>query len=172
MATVLHEELLASEGFRVESPLGMLGWVEEVWLGPAGEPAALAVRTIDGRDGLLLAEDVEMAMRENQLVLMRGDGRLLELDVPRLERPADGSTALTASWQTTGEVLEPPSPPGMFRHALLALRPWRLAPPPQPGAEKPLWQLVAALYTALAVIVILVIVLAFVVAKLVAGNAV
>jgi flagellar biogenesis protein FliO len=54
----------------------------------------------------------------------------------------------------------------MFRQALLAMRPWRLAPPPRPEAERSLLQLVAALYTALAVIVALIIVIAFLVAKL------
>jgi len=167
VATIERENpLLGCEGFRVESPLGMLGWVEETWLGPAGEAAALAVRTIDGRDGLLLVEDVDAARYENEVVLIRSEGRLLELDVPRLESTGKDSAALTASWRTTGEVLDPPPPPGMFRHALLALRPWRLAPPPRPGAESSIWQLVAALYTALAVIVGLIIVVAFLVAKL------
>ncbi len=166
METVPHENLSGCEGFRVESPLGMLGWVEETWLGPEGDAAAMAVRTIDGRDGLLLVEDVDAALHESELVLIHPAARLLELDVPRVESTGNGSTALTASWQTTGEVLELPQPPGMFRHALLVLRPWRLAPPPRPGAERSLWQLVAALYTALAMIVGLIIVIAFLVAKL------
>jgi len=167
VATIDREiPLLGCEGFRVESPLGMLGWVEETWLGPSGEAAALAVRTTDGRDGLLLIEDVDSALYESEVVLMRRAGRLLELDVPRLESVGNGSGAITASWQTTGEVLELPPPPGMFRHALLAMRPWRLAPPPRPEAERSLLQLVAALYTALAVIVALIIVIAFLVAKL------
>jgi heme/copper-type cytochrome/quinol oxidase subunit 2 len=56
--------------------------------------------------------------------------------------------------------------------ALLALRPWRLAPPPEPLPERPLWQLVAVLYISLALIVAFVIGLAFLVARLVTGNAV
>src|SRR6266496_5390157 len=98
---------------------------------------------------------------------------LLELDVPHVETASvDGASVVSASWQTTGEVLEPPLPPGPVRRALLGLRPWRLAPPPRPEAERPLWQLVAVLYTSLALIVTLVIGLAFLVARLVTGNAV
>src|SRR6266498_2952857 len=111
MASVVPDRLLGCDGFRVESPEGLLGWVE-------------------------------------------------------------GASVVSASWQTTGEVLEPPLPPGPVRRALLGLRPWRLAPPPRPEAERPLWQLVAVLYVSLALIVTLVIGLAFLVARLVTGNAV
>ena len=170
MATVARDDLAGCEGFRLESPVGLLGWVEEIWLGPAGEPAALAIRTIDGRDGLLVAQEVETVVPESELVVMRRDGRLLELDVPRIERaPSDGTRRLSASWRTTGETLELPWPPGPFRRLMLALRPWRLAPPPRVGADRPLWQVIAVLYTTLAVIVGLVIAAAFIVARLVTG---
>ncbi len=122
MATVVRHKLAGCEGFRVESAHGLLGWVEETWLGSAGEPAALAVRTIDGRDGLLLAEDVESVLAESELLLMTSGSRLLELDLPRIEPSNNG---LVASWRTTGEVLEPPDPPGAMERALLAIRPWR-----------------------------------------------
>jgi hypothetical protein len=170
MATVVRDELAACEGFRVESPLGLLGWVEETWLGAEGETVALAVRTIDGRDGLLLAEDVELIARERELVSMRGQSRLLELDVPRVEPPSNGG--LSASWRTTGEVLEPPEPPGVLARALLAIRPWRLAPPARPEADRPVWQLVVLLYLTLTLIVGLLIGLDFLVARLLAGSAV
>jgi hypothetical protein len=152
MATVVRRELLGCDGFRVESPQGLLGWVEETWLGAGQEPAALAVRTLDGRRGLLLAEDVDVVLANDELVLMDGEGRLLELDAPRLSRSSNGAT-LAAAWQTTGRTLEPPSPPGPVQRALLAVRPWRLAPPPGPRGERPLWQIVAVLYACLAVIV-------------------
>jgi hypothetical protein len=171
VATVVREDLAGCEGFRLESQLGLHGWVEETWLGPAGEPAALAIRTIDGRDGLLVVEEVGAVVPESQLVVMRREGRLLELDVPRIESaPADGTRRLSASWQTTGETLELPWPPGPIRRLMLALRPWRLAPPPRPEAERPLWQVVALLYTALGVIVGLVIAAAFIIAYYVTGN--
>ena len=156
MATVAGPNLLGCDGFRVESPQGLLGWVEETWLGEVGEPTALAVRTLDGRRGLLLAEEVEAVPSDSELVLMREDARLLELDLPRVEPTSvDGGHALAASWHTTGEVLEPPAPPGVVDRALLALRPWRLAPPPQSGHERPLWQVLVLLYTCVAMVVML-----------------
>src|SRR5947209_8739011 len=111
MATVVRYVLAGCEGFRVESSQGLLGWVEETWLGEADAPVALAVRTIDGRDGLLLAEDVDRVDREGQALAMRAAARLLELDVPRVDTAS--SNGLAASWRTTGEPLEPlPEPPG------------------------------------------------------------
>jgi hypothetical protein len=153
----------------VESAERLLGWVEETWLGASDEPVALAVRTVDGRDGLLVAEDVEAVARESELVTMRPGTRLLELQLPRVE--ASGNR-LVASWRATGDPLEPqPHPPGVVDRALLAVRPWRLAPPPKPAAERPLWQQIAILYTALAFIVILIIVVAFATAWIAAGSA-
>ena len=173
MATVVPDRLLGCDGFRVDSPEGLLGWVEETWLGPSRAPTALAIRTIDGRRGLLVAGEIETVVSERELVVMRRGGRLLELDVPRVEvASVDGAAVVSASWQTTGELLEPPLPPGPMRRALLVLRPWRLAPPPRPEAERPLWQLVAILYTSLALIVTLVIGLAFLAARLMTGHAV
>ena len=171
MATVVRHDLLGCDGFRVETPDGLVGWVEETCLGSGGEPTALAIRTLDGRRGLLVAEDVGAVAPESELVVMRPEGTLLELDLPKVETGSlDGS--LCASWQTTGEILEPPDPPGVLDRVLLAIRPWRLAPPPQPEAERPLWLLITGLYTALAVIVFLVIGLSFLVARLVTGSAV
>jgi hypothetical protein len=170
MATVVRSDLTGSEGFRFESPEGLLGWVEETWLGASEEPVAVAIRTVDGRDGLLLAEDVEAVAHESELLTMRSEARLLELDIPRVETAS--ANGLAASWRTTGELLEPPpEPPGAVDRALLTIRPWRLAPPPQPGAERPLWQMIAVLYTALALIVSLVIAVAFVAAWIATGHA-
>lgn len=164
MATVVRHELLGCDGFRVESQRGLLGWVEEAWLGSSQEPAALAIRTLDGRRGLLLAEEVEVVHPDSELVLMLDGGRLLELDVPRM---SDGSAnGLAASWATTGRTLEPPPPPGLLQRALLTVRPWRLAPPPTHETERPIWQTVAVLYACLAVIVGLVTGLAFLAASL------
>jgi hypothetical protein len=169
MATVVRHTLAGCEGFRVESSQGLLGWVEETWLGSAGEPAALAVRTIDGRDGLLLAEDAESVLPESELLVMRPESRLLELDLPRIEASSDG---LAASWRTTGELLEPPDPPGALDRALLSIRPWRLAPPRRAGADPSFWQALVGLYVALAVIVGVMIGLCFLIARLVTGSAV
>ena len=164
MALVTRHELKGCEGFRVEARNGLLGWVEEPWLGADGEPAALALRMIDGRDGLLLSDDVETVMPENELVVTRGDARLLELEAPRLEAPS--KNGLSASWRTTGEILEPPEPPGAIDRALLAIRPWRLAPPPAAESERPLWQQLTVLYTSLTLVVGLITALAFLAAHL------
>jgi hypothetical protein len=162
--------LAGCEGFRVESPDGLLGWVEETWLGSEGEPAALAVRTIDGRDGLLLAEDVESVLPESELMLMTSGSRLLELELPRIE--PQSNNGLAASWRTTGELLEPPDPPGALDRAMLSIRPWRLTPPRRAGADPPFWQALIGMYVALALIVGVMTGLCFLIARLVSGNAV
>jgi hypothetical protein len=172
MATVPRERLVECDGFRIESPGGLLGWVEETWLGPQYEPAALAVRAVDGRRALLLADEVETVVPESGYLVVRQHARLLELDVPRVELvPSDGASVVSASWRTTGETLEPPASPGVLARALLMLRPWRLAPPPRSEAELPLAQQIAILYIVVAVLVVLVMGLAFLVAAIAAGRA-
>jgi hypothetical protein len=102
---------------------------------------------------------------------MAGDGRLLELDHPHFESESvDGRQIVTASWHTTGLTLDPPAPPGPMQRALLRVRPWRLAAPPQPMSERPIWQTVVVLYACLAVIVGLVIGLSFLAARIFAGS--
>ena len=93
MATVVRQELAGCEGFRLEAPQGLLGWVEETWLGASGEPVALAIRTIDGRDGLLRAEDVEAIAHESEFLTMRAEARLLELDEPRVDTASSNGLA-------------------------------------------------------------------------------
>ncbi|HEY6149659.1 MAG TPA: hypothetical protein VIW19_04000 [Gaiellaceae bacterium] len=171
MATVLRHELAGCEGFRLESPEGLIGWVEETWLDASGEPVALAIRTVDGRDGLLLAEDVDHVDPDSEQLDMRAGASLLELEAPRVETAS--SNGLAASWRTTGAPLEPsPEPPGAVDRALLAIRPWRLAPPPRPGIERPMWLQIAVLYSALAVIVVAVIGICFLIAWLATGSAI
>jgi hypothetical protein len=169
MATVIRQDLLGLDGFRVEARNGLIGWVEEAWLGPGDQPAAFAIRLTDGRDGLLLAEDVLSVARESELVVMQPEARLLELDVPRLEPTSNGPAA---SWHTTGSILEPPPPPGLAARLLLPLRPWRLTGPRRPQVERPLWVTLVGLYTALAVIVGVVIGICFLAAWLATGSAV
>jgi hypothetical protein len=169
MAIAVRRDLRGCEGFRLESPQGIAGWVEETWLGASDEPVALVIRLIDGRDGLLLAEDVETVSREHERLTMSPGTRLLELELPHVENSsADG---MSASWRTTGAPLELPERPDVVSRALLAIRPWRLAPPPRPWSERPAWVTVLALYVAIALIVGLLIGLDFLVAKLVTGSA-
>ena len=164
MNIVVRHDLLGCEGFRLESAEGLVGWIEEPWFGPGDEPAAFAVRTTDGREALLLAEDVMHVAPESELVRMRDGARLLELDVPRLEKtPHDG---FSASWRTTGRVLEPPDPPGIGARILLSARPWRLAPPHRPEAERPFWVTLVVAYAVLTAVVVLLIGLDFLAAAL------
>lgn len=173
MATVAetNARLRETDGFVVESPDGDLGWVEEVWVGEANEPAALAVRTADGRHGLLLGEDVLAVDRENRWVVVPAEPDLLELDVPRLTTMRErGAIRLAASWTTTGALL--PVSPRRHRRSRFPSHPSKATPPaPTESLERPLWQPVGLLIVSLVLIVALVITLAFVVARLVTGAA-
>jgi hypothetical protein len=171
VATAVRHDLLGCDGFRVESEGGLIGWIEEAWLGPSHDPAALAIRTVDGRRGLLLATEVESVAPERELVYMDREGRLLELGVPQFESAAlGGEPIVAASWHTTGLTLEPPPTPGPVQRALLRVRPWRLSAPPRPLAERPLWQTLAVVYACLVLIVGLLIGLDFLAARLASGS--
>ena len=93
MATIAPKRLSGCDGFRVESPRGQLGWVEEPWLGPDAEPAALAVRTRDGERRLLVADAVEAVLDEEHTVVVRRDADLLKPDASRLEGIAPPAAA-------------------------------------------------------------------------------
>jgi hypothetical protein len=166
-----RERLLETDGFIVESPVGDLGWVEEVWIDEEGEPEAVAVRTADGQHGLLFDDDVLSVDRENRWVVIAEQAPLLELDAPRLARDArsDGWKAV-ASWATTGARLEVTPRPRHLWHV-----PFKPAEPKPPAserlAERPLWQGVAALLTAIALLVVFTVTLAYVIAHLVTGTA-
>jgi hypothetical protein len=159
MATVSRHGLLDCDGFCVDDPHGVIGWVEETWLGADDEPAALALRLVDGRRGLLLATDVETVRPEREHVLMQAGARLLELGPPHLVR--DGA----ATWETTGELVEPPPPEGLRAHTVLELRPWRLRP------ARSEWRPLAIMFPALAGLIAFEIALMFTVAYLVTGRA-
>jgi hypothetical protein len=174
MGMVARNELPACDGFRVESPNGPVGWVEEVWLGRPNEPSAFALRLFDGRHGLLTDADVVAVLPEDALVVTGPDPAMLELGPPRVERwsTANGHVDLTATWSTTGAVIElPRRSPSRLRAAVLARRPWLLRPTRREGEERPLWQTLILLYAGLAFLVLLVISLAFVIARLLTGTA-
>ena len=150
------------DGFRVETDEGLIGWVEETWLGPASEPAALAVRAVDGRRALLLADEVDTILEEDEAVIVHRQPRLLELEAPRI----DGTRSpVSASWSTTGALIEQPRAPGFLRRLLLGRRLWRLGPPPGPWTERPLWQLILLLYAGIILLAALVMTLALSVAR-------
>ncbi len=151
----LHDAL----DFVVESADGAVGRVEEIWLGAGEEPQAVAVRMKDGSRALLLEEDVLAVDRERRWVVARPGADLLELELPRLAS-RDGDGHLAASWSTTGTVLHPHerAPVPMGRRSRLT-------------TDRPLWQVVAILYTAVGFVVVLVVALVFVIARLVVGSA-
>jgi hypothetical protein len=173
MATTESQELTldGTEGFVVESTEGDLGWVEEVWVGDANEPSALAVRTTEGRHGLLTSKDILAVDREYHWVVVRPEPVLLELDSPRMLTGAEGDAGgrVAASWTTTGEV---------FRVAPRR-RPWRIpfrrrrsaSASAEREQEPPLWQSIAVLLSSIALLVVVVATLAFLVARLVTGAA-
>jgi hypothetical protein len=172
VAVVAGHALSRCEGFRVESAQGVHGWVEETWLGAADEPAALAVRMVDGRDGLLLAEDVGTLDRDRRLLTMRAGARLLELDPPRIA--SESPDGISASWSTTGELSEPPVSRGAFERVLIAMGRRRLVPPPrrpEPQRDRPTWLTLLLLFATIAVIVGVLIGLDFLVAWLATGSA-
>lgn len=158
--------LRGTDGYVVESPDGDVGWVEEVWLGETNEPRAIAVRTADGRHGLLLDDQVLAVDREYHWVVVPRDPSLLALDPPRLVADGEARSGLTASWTTTGERFPALAP---RRRALLAAR--RAARSRTARAEWPLWRSVATLLATIAFLVAFTITLAFVVAWLVTGAA-
>jgi len=165
MATLtVKRELRGTDGYAVESAEGELGQVEEVWLGDADEPRALAVRTTEGRRALLAGDDVLAVDREHGWVVVPPRVSLLELAPPRLTHDGDRPVA---SWATTGaEIPAPVRPRGLLARARRAE-----AETGAGTAERPLWQLVAVLYVFLAVMVGLVTAVAFAVAELVGGAA-
>jgi hypothetical protein len=166
--TETRESLRNTDGFVIESPDGDLGWVEEVWIGEESEPEALAIRTIDGRHGLLLGDAVLAVDRENHWVVVPAEPPLLELASPHLTGTSEGrdGTVLKASWETTGRHLSPvPRRPRFFRYLERRLRRRRR----RTHHERPLWQAVATLVSTLILAVIVVVALAFLIADLVTG---
>ncbi len=84
-------ELQSCDGFSVEGVEGLLGWVEETWLDDSGHPAALAVRTSDGRRALLPVDAVRAVDPDTQQVIVARP-QLQELDAPRMAN-ADSTLA-------------------------------------------------------------------------------
>lgn len=150
---------------------GDVGWVEEIWVDEEDEPRALAVRTTDGRHALLLEKEVVAVEHEQRWVVVRPQRALLELAPPRLTNGgrAGSGIRMTASWATTGEPLAAPARQS-WGWRLRLPRPRRAAVP-QDGAERPLWQVIAALYASLAFAVAFIITLAFLIARLISGAA-
>jgi hypothetical protein len=162
MATVA--QLHSCDGFTVESPDGCLGWVEETWLDSDDHPAAVAVRTADGRRALLLAEAVEAVDPDAQEVLVGAGVDLLALEPPRLAS-ADGTVA--ATWRATSEHLVA-TPAGA--HAVPAKPALVAARATTATHERALWQTVLFALGCIAGLIAVEIGLAFGIAYLVTGQ--
>ena len=160
MAIASRHVLIDCDGFCVEAGRRPLGWVEETWLGPDDEPAALALHLVDGRRGLLLAADVAQVQPERERVVARDDAAVLELAAPHLV--GEGA----AAWATTGAVVEPLAGGSLRPEALLELRPWRLR-----AARTSEWRVFPLLLTGIFALIGLEIALVFLVAYLVTGRA-
>ena len=156
------------DGFRVVVPEGLVGVVEEAWLGAGDELAGYAVRLPNGLRGLLLAEDVRAVLEDDRELVVEPGRRLLELAAPRLER-ADGEGHVAAHWETTGERIAPEPERASLRQRLQPRLGLQTGRPEEP--TRPVWQIVAVLYGAIGLLVMLVIALAFLAALAVAGRA-
>jgi hypothetical protein len=165
-------ELRNAGGFLVESSVGDVGWVEEVWLDDHDEPRALALQTLDGRHALLRVEDVLGVAPDERWVVVRPEQQLLELDAPRV-RTASGD--IVASWATTGVLFSASSEPRWHLPVHLPHRSHhghpRMAAVSRRVQSWPAWLAIGTLYGALALIIAALTTVAFVIAWLVTGHA-
>jgi hypothetical protein len=107
------------DGYTVATPAGVVGWVEELWLDDSDAAAALAVRLLDGRRGLLVRNEIDEVAHERRTVTIDSRARILRLEPPHVHDGPDG--AQVASWAATGAQLELPEPAGLIRGALVGL---------------------------------------------------
>jgi hypothetical protein len=155
-ATEAHanDRLREVEGFRVESPDGELGWVEEIWVGNDDEPCALAIQTTNGRHALVLGNEVVAVHRDRHwLVVVPRAAALRELAPPHV---------------VTSDEDDPARRPRMWRRGAARPQPQHAAA--EIGGERPLWKIVALLYLSIAAFVALLIGFVFLVAWLVTGT--
>jgi hypothetical protein len=106
MVSATRHLLAGCDGYRVIGADEVLGSVEELWLGAADEPVAAVVRLLDERRGLVGAEDVAAVVPAEESLTLASDARLIRLDPPYVEQPANGFSS--ATWRATGEVLSYP----------------------------------------------------------------
>lgn len=158
------------DGYSVVTPSGLAGWVEEAWVDPSETPAALALRLLNGRRGLLIAAEVQEVVHEHRLIRVHAGARFLELEPPHLGEGENGEEPLTASWRTTGRLVELPDPPGRLHEAVLSLhRPVVPARRTEVG-ERPVWEVLPLMCVGLALIACSIIGLDILIAYLVTGR--
>lgn len=173
MGTVVHENLRLErcDGYRVESPHGEIGLVEEIWLDPDGEEArAIAVRTPEGRHGLILADEVAAVDAEQEWVVVGPEATLLELEPPRLAvDPGTKARRLLAVWETSGGALPEP-PPRALPFPLRLLHPRIRSAEPRTD-EEPVWRAALVLYALLGLVLAVFIGVVFLIPYVLTGHA-
>ena len=107
------------DGYSVATPVGVVGWVEEMWLDDSDRTTALAVRLLDGRRGLLVRDEIDEVAHERREVTIGPGARILRLEAPHVHDGAEGIPV--ASWAATGSPLDLPEPAGLIRGALVGL---------------------------------------------------
>jgi hypothetical protein len=163
MVSATRHLLAGCDGYRVLGADEVLGSVEELWLGAADEPVAAVVRLLDERRGLVGAEDVAAVVPAEESLTLASDARLIRLDPPYVEQPANGFSS--ATWRATGEVLQLPLQRYERSGLLDSSGPRQSAP-----RERPVWQTIVTLYLVLAAIVCSMIGLDILLAYLVTGS--
>ncbi len=151
-----HVTLGGCDGFGIYAPLGLLGWVEEAWVGPDGEASAYAVRLLDGRRGLLSTDQVDEVAIEQRSISVPGNVRLLELEPPQVP-VATPVRQVAAAWRTNGHELRLPEPPGYLHAALLNLHRPVVPTLPDTERERPIWTVLVLMCMSLGLIALAVI---------------
>jgi hypothetical protein len=160
----LVAQLTSCDGFTVESAEGCVGWVEETWLDDAGHPAALALRTSDGRRALLLADAVQAVDPDAQEVFLAGDAVLHGLEPPHVQTLAGDPVA---SWRAAGTVELPTAGAPHARPAAPALAAARAG---TTAGGWPAVHMIVLAFVGLALLVGVEIALAFGITYLVTGS--
>lgn len=155
--TTTQEAVRNCSGYRVSGPDGAIGWVEEIWLGEAGEPAGVAVELRDGRRVFLPVDSVQDVSAGDRTVTVRPGARLLQLELPHLVMDGAGGP-VSATWRTTGVPIDA----GDAAVAEPVAQPEQIA--------RPIWRDVATLYGFLGVLAAVLIAVDFVVAWAVTGD--
>ena len=157
-------QVVRCAGFSVIGSSGIVGWVEEVWLDEADAPAGVAIELLDERRVFLAVADIADFSADGFSLTMRPDARLLALELPRVVTADTNDGTLAATWKTTDEPVEIGNQGAVpMDRSAPALR---LA---SSREGRPLWQVIAALYTFLVLLVTALIGIDFLIAYLVTG---
>jgi hypothetical protein len=154
------------DGYGVETPVGVVGWVEEMWLDDRDDPTALAVRLLDGRRGLLVQDQITEVSHDHRAVTIASDARILQLEPPHVQ--GNGGTPV-ASWAASGAALELPEPAGLVRGAFAGLHRPPVPKAPEDAGDSTL-RTILAMFIGIAIIGVAVIALDILVAYAVTGH--